>query len=119
MFLLALLVSVCDMCLSGDKSVLCDKQGVVMRSLQAPVSPRIQDSQEQLYSPGNSRQTRIPEFYLLILFGFSSEEAVLYTGIYMEERGWLGIQSLWEVNGRGLCRRITYMDLRANLVSFL
>lgn len=86
MFLLAPLVSVCDMCLSGDKSVLCDKQEVVMCSLQAPVSPRTHDSQEQLYSPGNSRQTHIPEFYPLILFGFNSEEAVLYTGIYGGER---------------------------------
>lgn len=73
------------MCLSGDESVLCDKQEVVMCSLQAPVSPRTrdsqeQDAQEQLYSPGSSRQTRIPEFYHLILFGFSSEKAVLYGG---------------------------------------
>lgn len=90
-FLLAPLVSVCDMCLSGDKSVLCDKQEVVMHSLQAPVSPRTcdsqeQDAQEQLYSPGSSRQTRTPEFYHLTLFGFGSEKAVLYTEIYGGER---------------------------------
>lgn len=88
---MALLVSVCDMCLSGDKAVLCDKQEVVIRSLQAPVSPRTrdsqeQDAQEQLYSPGSSRQTCIAEFYRLILFGFGSENAVLYSGIYGGER---------------------------------
>lgn len=91
MFLLAPLVSVCDMCLSGDKSVLCDKQEVMMCSLQASVSPRThdsqeQDAQEQLYSPGSSRQTRIPEFCHLILFGFGSEKGVLYIGIYGGER---------------------------------
>lgn len=45
-----------------------------------------QDSQEQLYSPGSSRQTHIPEFYHLILFGFGSEKAVLCTGICGGER---------------------------------
>lgn len=58
----------------------------MMRSLQASVSPRTHDSQEQLYSPGSCRQTPIPEFYHLILFGFGSEKAVLYTGIYGGER---------------------------------
>lgn len=60
MFLLAVLVSVCDMCLSLDMSAPYNKQEVVMHSLQAQMSPKTRDAQELLYSPGSSRQTRIP-----------------------------------------------------------
>lgn len=44
----AVLVSVCDTFLSVDKLAPDDKQEVVVHSLQAPMSPKTWDAQEQL-----------------------------------------------------------------------
>lgn len=71
--LLAVLMSVCDRCLSADKLGPYHKQVVVMHGLQARMPPKTWDAQEQLCSPGSSRQRCLLEYYHQMWFGESTD----------------------------------------------